>query len=353
MSRLLLVVPELLWPAPQTHCPTQDMPLAALARLLGSGRRRREAPEAAERLLARLFGMEKEGEPPLAALRRLGEGDGEGDPAAHWLCADPVHLSMTQKYLLLGDFAEGEVDAATAGALIDALNADFAGLGRFYAATPTRWYLRLERPPAVRFAPLAEVAGRPIQDFLPAGDDGEARRWLHVLNEIQVALHNQPLNEAREAAGQRPINGLWFWGGSARAAPMTALRSPRPVVQALDPLARGLARAAGIEPGVPDVETALRGPTLVVLDALAVPARRLDLAAWRKALAALESDWFAPIAGALALGRLRRFDLFAPGERAAFSLTSRPGSRWCFWRRPLALDALAAAFSGAFARQGR
>jgi hypothetical protein len=33
--------------------------------------------------------------------------------------------------------------------------------------------------------------------------------------EAQMTLHGHPLNAAREAAGQRPINSVWFWGCGA------------------------------------------------------------------------------------------------------------------------------------------
>jgi hypothetical protein len=347
VNRLLLVVPGLLWPAQQTHRPAQNMALTALARLLGRGRRRIEAHTHEECFLARLFGVDDE-MPPLAALRHLGEDDGpasESDPGAHWLCADPVNLSLTREHLLLADFADDEIDKTEAAALIAALTADFPDLGQFSAATPTRWYLRRERPPTVRFAPLHDAVGRSILHFLPEGEEGDdhdARHWRHILNEVQIALHHHPVNKAREAAGRRAINSLWFWGGSPR--PDTTPRAPCPAIQALDPMARGLARAASIEPGLPDVAAALRAESLVVLNELAAPARHRDLDAWRTALAALETDWFAPIAAALdGGGSLHQFQLLAPGERIGFSLTVSHRARWCFWRKPLALDDLHAA----------
>ncbi|MDR2092192.1 MAG: hypothetical protein LBP58_02590 [Azoarcus sp.] len=342
--QLVLIVPGLLWPAPQTRHPAQDVPLAALSRLLGRGRRRIDPAAPPEHLLTRLFGIDDDA-PPLAALRRLGEDKGDAAispsrPGTHWLCADPVNLALTRDYLLAGDFVDGEIEAAEANALCAALNQDIPGLGQFSAVTPTRWYLRIDRPPAARFALLHEIIGRPIQDFLPEGDEADARFWRHTLNEIQILLHNHPVNRAREAAGRRTINSLWFWGASAHAAPDAAPNAPCPAIQTLDPVARGLARAAGIEPGSPDVGAALDDSTLVTLDALATPARRLDLDAWRAALAALEDDWFAPIATAFDAGTLHRLELHVPGDRFGFSLVLGARSRWCFWRKPLPLDDL-------------
>jgi len=343
MTRLTLVVPGLVWPAPRGLHPAQDVPHDALSRLLGRGRHQTEPATSYERLLARLLGMEHHHQPlPLAMLRRLGEENTDIDKHAHWLCADPVNLSFVGRHVLLDEFGEGEIDAAEADALIATLNDEFAYLGHFSATTPTRWYLRMERPARARFFPLDEAVCRPVQDFLPAdgeGDDNEGSHWQRALNEIQVALHNHPINTAREAAGRRPINSLWFWGNGTQSS-LTAPGTARLAIQALDPIARGLARAAGTEPDTPGVDSALRTDTLVVLDTLAFPIRRLDSARWQDAFAALERDWFAPIAQALDKGALRHSALHAPGERGGFSLALGSGVRWRFWRKPLSLPAV-------------
>ena len=345
MSRLTLVVPGLIWPAPQILHPAEDVPHAALARLLGCGQQRMETAISCEHLLAQLLGMGCHNRPlPLAALRRLGEASeyAQGGDKAHWFCADPVNLSFMGVQMLLDELGEDEIDAAEATALIATLNDEFGSLGRFSAAAPTRWYLRMEHPAKARFFPLDEAVCRPVQDFLPMDEEeggNNARHWRQMLNEIQVALHSHPVNAAREAAGRRPVNSLWFWGNGVQPA-LGAPGAPRLAVQAIDPMARGLARAVGIEPGVPDVDQALRGDTLVMLDALARPVRRLDITRWQSAFAALEQDWFAPISRALGRDALSHLALYVPGERAGFSFALGSGARWCFWRKPLSLSAV-------------
>ncbi|MDR1423849.1 MAG: hypothetical protein LBI92_04480 [Azoarcus sp.] len=344
---LTLVVPGLLWPAPLTPRPTQALELPALAWLLGRGRRTITPPCPFERELARLFDIHGD-EISLAALRRRGEAHASAS-AAHWLCADPVHLSIASGNLLLSEFAPDEIDAAEATALVAALNELYGDIGEFSAPAPTRWYSRLTEPPAAAFSTLHDAAGRPMQHFLPTGE--EARRWQRLLNEIQVTLHNHPVNAAREAAGRRIVNSLWFWGSEAYGAPPHDFvagankhpehpRPPYAMVQATDPVARGFARLANIEPAAPQLDAALNGDVLAVLDALAAPARHVDLDAWRAALAALEKDWFAPIACALQSGRLQRLQLFAPGDRCGFKLALGGFARHAFWRKPLALDDL-------------
>jgi len=345
MTRLTLVVPGLIWPAQQVFHPAGDVPHAALARLLGRGRQRMNPAISCENLLAQLLGVECHHRPlPLAALRRLGEEDGGGHAQddAHWLCADPVNLSFAGGHVLPDAFSEDEIGVQEAAALIETLNDEFAGLGHFSAPAPTRWYLCLERPARARFFPLDEAVCRPAQDFLPTdgeGDENEGGHWRHVSNEIQVVLHNHPVNAAREAAGRRPINSLWFWGNGMQSTLGTPA-TPRFAVQAHDPVVRGLTRTVGIEPETLNVDSALRADTLVVLDTLASPIRHLDFVRWQEALGALERGWFAPIAQALDRGVLRRFTLHVPGERSSFSLTLGRGARWCFWRKPQSLCAI-------------
>jgi hypothetical protein len=352
MIRLTLVIPGLLWPSSPPPHPAEGIPHAALARLLGRGQQCMEPAISFDHLLARLLKAERPHQSlPLATLRHFGEEEGhtQDDDPTHWLCTDPVNLSFMGSHVLLDEFNENEneISTAEATALIASLNEEFVSLGHFSMATPTRWYLRTKRPVKVRFFPLDEAVCRPMQNYLPTGEEGfddAARHWRHVLNEIQVMLHNHPVNTAREAAGQRPINGVWFWGNGTQS--LEPSDSPEPsgssgfAVQASDPLARGLARAAGIEPGAPDVDRALCANTLAVLDTLAFSVRHLDSARWQDAFAALEQEWFVPIARAFNQGALRHFALHVPGERFSFSLALNSQARWHFWCKPLSLSGL-------------
>ncbi|MDR2689042.1 MAG: hypothetical protein LBB76_04715 [Azoarcus sp.] len=341
LPRPRLIVPGLIWPTGQGRQTVRDLPLPALHRLLGRSRRRALPFMPYENRLAQLFGVD-DADAPLAAWRRLGEmaamTDEERD--AHWLCADPVHLFFAREHLLLDEIGTGELDAASAATLTAALNASFPELGHFSAPAPERWYLRLEHPARAHFSPLRDVIG-PVQHFMPAGDQG--RHWQHALNEIQTVLHNHPLNQNREAQGQRMINSLWFWGCGSPPKPTTTSAKPRAPcahIQANDPMTRGLARAAGTTVDAPNVDTAIQANTLVILDTLDPPARRLDLDTWQTRLAACETDWFAPLLRALDSGRIGALDLLAPADQGTLDFVIGRHARWHFWRRPQALDKL-------------
>lgn len=333
--QLHLVLPGLVWPSANARGYADALGTPALDALLGHARIARSAAMSFEAWLGALFGLHGDALPH-AALRRLGEHRAprvEGE----WLCADPVHLHFARERLLLSDASELDITEAEAAALVAGLNdflvADEADFATIEACAPTRWYLHPNAPVRARFVPLSDVVGRPVAHFLPAGDEG--RRWQRIGNELQVFLHNHPVNQAREAAGKRTINSVWFWGAGTLPG---RLAPPADCIVTDDILARGLARAAGIEPDTP---TALpERDALIVLEALHRPSLYLDIDAWRGRLLELEARWFAPLVAALKTRRISSVRISAPGDRHCVTLDVRAGDLWKFWRRPRSLEAL-------------
>lgn len=328
-----LVVPGLLWPKDSIADVTRGLDLPALNALLGRGRRARRPAVPAERWLCEAFGVQAE-ELPVGALRLLGEGVDPGDDA--WLCADPVHLRFSRSTLVV-DAAGPDLAAAEAAQLAAALNAHLADFGEFLAPHPRRWYLRAKRAPRIATHALSAVTGRTLEPFLPQGED--AREWRHLINEAQVLLHNHPLNVAREAEGRATANSLWPWGAGALPAAAVA---PAPHVHADHPLARGLAKLAG----VPASATPARADdavlhSLTLLEGVGEAAQSLDAAAWRSGLAELEARWFAPALAALKTRRLPGLRLTALGDDAVVDITLDAGDLWKLWRRPKTLSDLA------------
>ncbi len=349
---LKLLLPGLIWPGANTPgMPdvTAGLALPSLERMLGSGKVTIAPRSSYLAELGRLFGVP---DPlPVGRLRRLGEANRpEQTVEDSWLCADPVHLHFAREHLLLSDASGLEITPEEADALIDTINqfisAEEPALAGFERGAPDRWYLRLpaDSVPA-QFHPLEEAVGRPVSRFLPEGD--QARRWQQIANEIQVLLHNHPVNQAREENGWPAINSIWFWGedrdapgsvGSDRSLGSTEPIAPTIEIHADEPVARGLAIAAGLTPL--SVRQAPEGDARVVIDTLHRPALQLDLEGWRGALQALEQDWFAPLLEQVRNGTLKSVELIAPGDRASVTLTLTRADTWKFWRRPRTLRSL-------------
>ncbi len=246
-----------------------------------------------------------------------------------------MHLHFARERLLLADASGLAITRDEADALMAGLNALFSDIGHFEAPAPDRWYVALNEEPRPFFHPLADVNGRPVELFLPEGED--IARWARLANELEVWLYNHPVNAAREAAGQRVINGAWLWGAGPRE-----LRLPTPTgqIQADQPFARGLARHAGLE--AQPADRYRDGTTLAVVERLQRPALHFDTAAWQTALGELEADWFAPLLAALKAKKIQRLRISAPSDKHNLELDIVASGLWKFWRKPRPLAALLA-----------
>ena len=342
--QLTLVVPELIWPEPADR-DALDVACPALAVLLARSRRTQRAAQSLEATLSDAFGHPPGA--PYAAFRRLGEADplGESD-AAGWLCCDPVHLRFHQEQLVVADAARFGVTVDEAQALADALNRQLAERGRFHVAAPERWYLELadaSLAAALDTPPLSAVAGRRIDRLLPATPAARQLRALH--NEAQMVLHAHPLNARREKDGQLPVNSLWLWGAGTLPARRA---SDYDGVWSSNPLARGLARAAGVPTHRLPIDAATllshvapATSQLVVLEDLLAPVLYQDGEAYRDALAGLETRWFAPLRAALRGGRIDALSIVASTAYAALAWHTTRRRQWALWRRAQPFAALA------------
>ncbi len=345
-----LLIPELLWPEPDDKDSFAALSCPALETLLARSQRTRRPPQSLEATLADTFGLPDAA--PYAALRLLGESGTAEAGSSCWLCCDPVHLRIHQDGLILADSGSFGIELDEARALIEALNRHLSDVGRFYLASADRWYLRLAehlRLDRLDVPPLSAVAGRRIDGLLPATEHAKGLRKL--LNEAQMLLHAHPINAEREAGGRLPINNLWLWGAGT-LPPRYA--SDFDGVWSTNPLALGLARGAGVPThALPaDAATLLAHAAadthhLIVLEDLLAPVQYEDGKAYAEALNGLEQRWFAPLASALAAGKIAQLRIEASTAYATLAWQSTRGDQWKLWRRPQSLAALAHALAQA------
>ncbi len=326
---LTLLVPELLWPEPADQLTLGKLSLPGLETLLARSRLERRPARPFEHGLAGVFGLDAA---PFGILRRLGEAPGQ-TPSGHWLCADPVHLRFHHERIVLADAGAFDLSLAEAQEIVDALNGEFADIGRFHVADARRWYLQLNVAVDHLAAPISAVAGRRV-DGESGGGTQALTRWL---NEVQMFLHGLPTNARRQESGQPAINSLWLWGSGALPA-----NAPRTfsAVYAEGPLASGLARFSGLEArplpaGLSSLGPAAGANPLVVLDNLLPRVLYEDGEGWRQAIGALEAGWFAPLSRGSGVSRLT---LVAPTVYGELHFELSGSDRWKIWKRgkPLA-----------------
>ncbi len=331
MRTLSLLIPGLFEavPIPAAPTPSPHALLTLLARAQHFSMETRDSDE----LMLQLFGIVSApaADAPVAALSRLGEADAIASDD-FWLRVDPVHLRADQTRLLLFGPRVLSVRMDEARALASAFNSLYSDVGwRLETPHPQRWYLRLPDDPKIRTHALRAVIGRNIDTFLPYGTNG--KRWHGVLNEVQMLFHDNPVNLTREQRGELVINSVWFWGGGR----LPVIKPPSwTQVCSADPLARGLAAAAGVAVvestniSAAWVKGGAAAEQLVVIPELQDTVLYGDAEAWRAVLMTLERDWFAPALAALRSGGLDSLRLY-PGNNRVYQVT-RAGLRR-FWRR--------------------
>ncbi|MDH4216366.1 MAG: hypothetical protein OEV23_05655 [Gallionella sp.] len=350
MKNIHLVITDLFLPNDLAAEVCAGLQLPALEKILARGTLTGAAPSTGsgrtgegaslEGLLCGMFGVPPQQGVPIAPISALFDGLGEGC----WMRADPVHLRLQRDQLVL--LPDVEVSAEEAGQWCAAMNEHFAGQGLvFFAPHPQRWYVRLDRLPDIETVPLSQAAGRNVHDLLPMGAD--ASRWHRLFNEIQMLLFAHPVNEAREARGELPVNSLWFWG--AGCAVNATLQKTYDSVSSNEELAEMFASSANIPFAdwsdqwcdflsltLSQKERGLlsEGKQLLVWAGLRSALQRGDLKAWRAALQGFETGYAQPLWQALRAGKITQLQVDVLGGDNARRLLLNRADAWTFWRRP-------------------
>ncbi len=312
--QLTLVLPELIAQRADTaaiHAPA----LAHLIALAGTPRREEGGPAAA---LAARYGVTRQIDWPLAPLRLAAL---DVDPEdAYWLAADPVTLEAGRADVSLTGIV-ADLEREDADALLATLNAHFAADGlTFVAPRPDTFFVRAARPMRLATRSPGAALGRPMRAMLPQGEDAPGfRRWQ---SEVEMLLHEHPVNLARERAGRPAANSLWFSGGGTLPRPPAPAPSIRTYATA--DVAVALAHFIG-QPARPP--RAHLDATL--LDAGSAESIVVVLEGTRE-IAALERSWAAPARDALTRGALREVTVLCDDAGdAVIWRAERPGP----WQR--------------------
>jgi hypothetical protein len=273
---------------------------------------------------------------------------------ATWHLLAPCHFAATSDHILLAgvaneadvlrlDIAESEALALTCAELLPpsaqlkVLNAQCwayqdPGLGELLTSEPAR------------------ATGRNIDLWLPADatpGSGAARAWRRLHNEIQMAWFIDPVNEARDARGLLPINGLWLYGG-ARQDDLPAAKWTHIVTDTHDEQLATLAAAwqasyktcASAGSSIRSCDLSMCTPdTLLWLGGLSRATLGENIEAWRLALQHMDIMWLQPLANAGA-----ELTLVLCGEHEWRELRTRAVPRWkqrfAFWHRISLLNEL-------------
>jgi len=343
MTELDILLPFGLPPAELSADLLRELHTPALAALLARARMephesfddfQRALPH--EIWLARAFGLDagtQAGSPPVAEalMRETGLQPSATDA---WFVLQPVHIHIARDHLVLTDPRQLALDENEARALFDIAEPLFSEAGKQLMFGDARtWFVRAEDWSELLTASPDAASGHNIDLWMPRGPN--ERDWRKVQNEVQMHWFNHPINEAREARGERPVNSLWLWGGpSPREWPASGSYDKAcnlsGWMRAFRQGARQYADAAHAANLIPG----LAGRNLLLLDALLEPALANDWARWLDAMRKLEEHWFAPLLQALKSGALDRVSLILTHDNRISRAAATRSSLRKFWVKP-------------------
>ena len=285
----------------------------------------------ADALLCRTFGIAQQQDWPLAPV--LARSEHLAADRGYWLCATPSHLEARRNALVFSDPGLLAMTPIESGAfsrtLADHLREENVTL---HAPNPGHWFLQCDTPPAMATTSLDTVTGRDVRPFLPLGPD--SARWHRILTEIQMLLQSHPVNDAREAHGQLPVNSVWLWGGGTLPAsvstPFASVWSDDACVRAL---AQHTACSVGFRPTRFTPQTLNNESHFFSFESLVRPLRMGDAQGWSTAVTALNRDWFNPLLDALKARLLSTLTLLSVNDAGTQQFVIQPRDLIKFWRK--------------------
>ncbi|MET0962461.1 MAG: hypothetical protein ABWY05_06520 [Noviherbaspirillum sp.] len=272
-------------------------------------------------------GLLRGGSPPVApaAMAAFGLAAQPG----LWFMLQPAHLHVARDHLVLTDQRQLALEESEARALFDSASMLLAELDvpLLYGDART-WFMRAGDWRGLQTSTMDAACGHNIDIWMPKGQ-GE-RDWRKLQNEIQMAWHAHPVNEARAECGAKPVNSVWLWGGGEAGAAMPA--SDYSHAWGLSGWAGALMPAAQADAAAIAAAAPRRG--LLMIDTLSAPALAGDWALWLDAWHALEAEWLAPLLAALQAGKLDTLTLSLGDGTRLLELAASRASLRKFWVQP-------------------
>lgn len=210
----------------------------ALEVILARGNRQQITAASPNHLRFHLYGIEPDGQIPVAALTHVNDREHKPQNDYYWLRGDPVTMWADMARVFMTDYGFADLNPYERNEIENCIRAVLMDEGiNMHSDHPERWCIALDKPLDFEFTPLDEALGMNVAEALP--EHPEARHWRRILNEIQVALHHCPVNVRRRQRGKQEINSVWFWGGGF--IPDATPHDLFDTVYSNNPVARGLA----------------------------------------------------------------------------------------------------------------
>lgn len=294
LTQLSLVIPGLCGPLPETDR-IDNVSVKSLVLKLSKADWVAIPQNNFHDVLAMLFAMDDVKPFPAAVLSLLASD--QYTEQGYWFHADPVHLQVDMDHAILRDTHGLDLTLEESEALVAELNAYFSDEGiRFIINDKDSWFLHAHHHEKICTTPVHDVISRNVYTFMPQGED--ALFWKKFMNEVQMLLHQSPVNENRIDNGKLPVNGAWLWG-EGTLPDQSGIEAME--VFGRHPVVEGLATLNNLDfYSVPSVDAFINRyseqlKTLLVLDDLFDVTCYGDVMAWQSSFNDLYTNWLEPI----------------------------------------------------------
>lgn len=261
----------------------------------------------------------------LATAAMHGSALGEAAQQGYWFMLQPGHLQLARTHLLLADQRNLTLTETESRALFDSVRPSFEqDGGTLLYAGPQLWFWRADQWSSLDTASPDAAVTQNVADWMPEGELARACRRLQ--NEVQMAWHEHPVNQAREARGAAVINTCWIWGGAparSTAMPALAVTGGTDWMQAL----------AGRDWAAAQPEQLLAAPRPLLVADLIAPAQAGEWSLWLERMHAIERLWLAPLLQALRNGQIDQLTLLLSDREHTVQIDCTRLALHAFWKK--------------------
>lgn len=310
----------------------KDTPHSGQNQILRYGKAR-IVPETTDELWMRELGLLPQPDRPLARL--LWEADTQKDESQKesqdadgysLLLAQPVHLSLQRDSFALDSLLV--LSAEEYLALTNHLNSFFVEdcITLLPSATHQYWFLKTTSPWQLTTQPVQAALHQNIQAWMPQGLD--ANKLRQIINQVQMLLHEHPMNQKRVQLGLPEVNSIWFsansfCGQACAKAPVqnTALVGQNRLTHIVSAVCQ--------LPHYADVSTAAKAGAkhaIMLMD-------QADSVKWDAIYQAVKSR------------KIQQMLAHSPAVNGTLQVSLTPLDCWKFWRKPNSLELIFKALS--------
>jgi hypothetical protein len=137
------------------------------------------------------------------------------DESHRYLLCRTIHLKADMHNALVVPLESSRANEDDSTIILEDLQAFFSDDCDLMPLGNGLWLMRLKHCGASDCYPhYLSMIGRKANQFIEQSK--QALPWYKLMNEMQMFMHQHPINQNRLITGLLPINSLWFWGAGLK-----------------------------------------------------------------------------------------------------------------------------------------